>query len=182
MDIVKEIFGLIKDVAWPLTILVIALLFRNPITNILFALLPSDYKRQRNLKFKVGQFELESQVVAKVQERAEAIAREPDLSKRLVMAKEPFLVEEALKLIDAKQLEILEKLYNNRIENACLINWYRPIDGVDPSICTVLEKLGLIVSTAMYDGDEVARITPVGMALLERVGRIGHAQGMDTPK
>lgn len=182
MEIFKEILGLIKDLAWPITILVIALLFRKPLTSLLFALLPADYKRQRNLKFKLGKFELESQVAAKVQERAEAIAKEPDLNKRLAMAKEPILVEEALKLIDAKQLEALEKLYKNRIENVCLIDWYKPVDGIQPSVCDALEELGLIAPKRMFDGHEIARITPVGMSLLERIGQVDHAPETNSRK
>jgi len=57
-----------------LTILTISILFKKPLTSILLTLLPFDEKKQRNLKLKMGHFELESQVVAKVQERAEAIA------------------------------------------------------------------------------------------------------------
>lgn len=182
MEILKELMGLIKELAWPLTILIIALSFRKPLTNLLFALLPSDYRSRRNLKFKVGQLEFESQVVAIAQERAELIAKEPDLSKRLAMAKEPFLLEEALKRIDSKQLETLDKLYNSKLENACHLNWYAPMDGVNLDICKSLETLGLILSTPMYDGDEIVRITPIGISLLQRVGRIHCDQNVDSQK
>ena len=57
MDVVKEIIGLIKDLAWPLTILAISILFKKPLTSILLTLLPLDEKKQRNLKLKMGHFE-----------------------------------------------------------------------------------------------------------------------------
>ena len=97
-------------------------IFQKPLTSILLTLLPLDEKKQRNLKLKKGHFELESQVVAKAQERAEAIAKEPDLTKRLAMAKEPFLVEDAPKVISPIQLEALEGLYKRKIDNAFYIN------------------------------------------------------------
>ncbi len=180
MDIIAEIIGLIKVLVWPLTILTISILFKKPLTSILFTLLPIDEKKQRNLKFKMGHFELESQVVAKAQERAEAIAKELDLTKRLAMAKEPFLVEDALKLISSIQLEALESVYKRKIDNAFYINWYQKMDGVDPSIYSELHKLGLVASEPMYDGDSMGWITPVGMALLERVRGSNDLKKEDT--
>ncbi|NJR52511.1 MAG: hypothetical protein HC780_26005 [Leptolyngbyaceae cyanobacterium CSU_1_3] len=180
MDLIKEIIGLIKDLAWPLTILTISILFRKPLTSILLTLLPLDEKKQRNLKLKMGHFELESQVVAKVQERAEAIAKEPDLTKRLAMAKEPFLVEDALKVISPIQLAALEGLYKRKIDNAFYINWYQKMDGVDPSTYSELYKLGLIAGAPMYDGDEMAWMTPVGIALLERLQGSKDLKKIDT--
>jgi hypothetical protein len=63
----------------------------------------------------------------------------------------------------------LEGLYKRKIDNAFYINWYQKMDGVDPSTYSEPYKLGLIAGSAMYDGDEMAWMTPVGIALLERV-------------
>lgn len=171
MEIAKEIIALLKDVAWPVVILIIALFFRKPLIAIVNSL-NLDERKHHNLKFKIGSFEMESQLAAKAQERIQAIAEEPNLQKRLQMAKEPFLVEDALKAIDEKALETLSNLYKKRIDNAFYINWYNPIPGVDIETCRKLYELGLIKGGPMYDGDEVAWITPVGLALLERVNKI----------
>ena len=87
---------------WPITLLIIALIFRRPLTSIISALLPDEKRKQRNIKLKFGNFEMESQLEALAQERIKAIAEEPDLQKRLQMAREPFL-ELVAKLTGAKE-------------------------------------------------------------------------------
>lgn len=169
MDVVKEIIGLLKVLAWPITVLTIAFMFRTSITKILSALLPHQNSPQRNLRLKMGQFELESQIIARAREQAEAIASEPDLNKRLAMAQEPFLVEEALKAINAKQLQALEELYRYKVDNAFYINWYVEQDGYDSSVYSELYKLGLIAGVPASYGEEMAWFTPVGLAVLDSV-------------
>lgn len=175
MEIAKEIITLIKDVAWPVAILTIALIFRRPIISVIGALISGEDKRHRNLKLKFGSFELESQLDAIAQERMKVIAEEPDLQKRLQMAKEPILVEEALKAIDAKGIEALNKLHSS-LKNAFYINWYKPEDyGIKREVFLELAKLNLIAGTPMYDGDEIGFITSTGLALLERVNNMQPA-------
>jgi hypothetical protein len=175
MEIAKEIMALIKDVAWPIAILTIAFLFRRPLIALVSSLTPEG-KRNRNFKFKIGSFELESQLVAKTQERIKAIAEEPNLQKRLQMAKEPLLVEDALKKIDEKGIEALDKLYSSRLVNAFYVNWYQVNDdglnyGIDRKTLTNLYELGLIKGAPMYDGDEIAWVTSTGLALLDKLGK-----------
>ena len=169
MDIVKEIIGLIKVLAWPITVLTITFMFRKSIAGILSTLLPQRNNPQRSLKLKMGQFELESQIIAKAKEQAEAIASEPDLKKRLAMAKEPFLVEEALKAINEKQLKALEELYRYKVDNAFYINWYAEQDGYDSAVYGELYKMGLIAGAPAAYGEEMAWFTPVGLAVLDNV-------------
>ena len=172
MKIAKEIIGLLKDIAWPVAILTIAFMFRRSITTLVDVLIPSLDKRQRNLKLKVGSFELESRLDSITQERMKAIAEEPNLKKRLQMAKEPFLVDEALKAIDEKEMEGLQTIYKSRLENAFYLNWYKPEDyGIKREVFVNLEKLNLIKGVPMYDGDEIAYITSTGLALLERISK-----------
>jgi len=172
MEFAKEIIALLKDIAWPVAILAIVLKFRHPLTSAISALIPDENKKPRNLKLKLGSFELESRLEAITQERIKAIAEEPNLQKRLQMAKEPFLVDEALKAIDEKGIEALLALYTSRLNNAFYINWYKPEDyGMKIEIFNNLANLGLIRGTPMHDGDEIGFITPTGLALLERVGK-----------
>ena len=170
MELAKEIIMMLKEIAWPIAILTISLIFRRPLISAVSALLPDEKKKQRNLKLKLGSFEIESQIEAKAQERLQAIAEEPSLQKRLQMAKEPFLVDEALKAIDEKGMEALHTLYTARLENAFYINWYKPEDyGINTEIFHTLSNLGLIKGTPMYDGDEIGFFTPTGIALLARM-------------
>ena len=60
------------------------------------------------------------------------------------MAKEPFLVEEAVKAINERQLKALEELYRYKIDNAFYINWYIEQDGHDSAVYSELYKMGLI--------------------------------------
>jgi len=60
--------------------------------------------------------------------------------------------------------------------------WYQKMDGVDPSIYSELYKLGLIAGAPIYDGDEMAWMTPVGIALLERVKGSKDLKKIDTPQ
>jgi len=101
----------------------------------------------------------------------EEIAEEPSLEKRLEMVKAPILAEAAIQEVDKKSMEALNNMYQRRLVNAALINWYQPMDGVEPDTYSKLSKLGLIQGTPMYDGDEVAWITPVGLAVLEKVNQ-----------
>jgi hypothetical protein len=69
-------------------------------------------------------------------------------------------------------MDALENIYKRRLQNAALINWYyEKVDGVKPETYSKLVKLGLIQGTQMYDGDEVAWITPVGLEVIQRVGK-----------
>jgi len=156
-----------------MVILVVVLIFRKPLFALLTGFASIGKIKERNMKFKLGSFELET-LATKTQERLKEIASEPDLQKRLQMAKEPFLVDEAIKVLDEKDLETLNKLHKSVLKNSFLINWYNPINGVDNDILRKLDRLGLIKGAAMYDGDEVAWLTSTGMALLNRLNNISQ--------
>ncbi len=87
------------------------------------------------------------------------------------MAKTPILAEIAIQEIDGKSIKALNNLYKRRLNNAAVINWYEPFDGVEPETYSKLSKLGLIQGAPMYDGDEIAWITPVGLSVLEKVNQ-----------
>jgi len=170
VDVIKELLSLLKELAWPATILTIALLFRAQLVAALHALIPERGTRQRNLRLKMGGFEIESQLAERAREVIQEIAREPDMAKRLQMIKAPLLLEAAIRTVDSKDVEALSKLHDSRLINAFHINWYKPeVDGFDLDLSRRLIESGLISMAPMYDGDEVGRITPVGMALLERL-------------
>ena len=170
MDVLKEVLTLIKELAWPVTILSIALLFRTPILAALHAIIPERGMRQRNLRVKMGAFEIESQLAERAQELFRDVAREPDMEKRLQMIKAPLFLEAAIRAVKHKDIEALAKLHESRLTNAFHINWYKPeLDGVDVDVCRRLMELGLISMASMYDGDEIGLITPVGIALLQRL-------------
>jgi hypothetical protein len=181
MELATLIITLLKDIAWPVAILVIALVFRQPIVSSLGTLFRGGEQKGRNIRFKLGSFELESQVVAKVQERIQTIAEEPNLQKRLQLAKEPFLVDEALKAVDAQMLEALNKIHSSTMPNAFIINWNEPIHGFDPDIYQKLWNLGLIMGPGWWaEGDGVAWITPTGIALLNRVRQTTDSKSQTT--
>ena len=163
MEIFKEFLLLVREIAWPAVILTIALLFRKPILAVLST-------KQRNLRLKMGAFEVETQLTEQAQALAKEIALEPDLKKRLELAKAPLFVEAAVRAVEPKDVELLSKLHAARLTNAFHINWYNPeLDGIDVDACRRLIELGVISMNAMYDGDEIGRVTPTGLALLERI-------------
>ena len=167
MELAKELVLTLRDLAWPATVLALALWFRAPILAVLGHLANA---RNRSVRLKMGNFEVESQLAEKAEELLQQVANEPDMDKRLKMIKEPFLLEAAIREITRPEADVLMKLHSGRLTNAFHVNWHNPhLDGLDTGVCNQLEKLGLIAMSAMYDGDEIGRITPAGLALVERL-------------
>lgn len=119
------------------------------------------------MRLKFGGFEIET-LANKAEERILEIASEPDLQKRLDMAKKPFLVEEALRNISKSELQTLETFSNSILQNSFLINWYDH-KGQEHEDIHSLYKKGIISGAPMYDGYEVGWITPIGLALIEKL-------------
>lgn len=166
-----EITALLQTIAWPTAILISAFVLRSPLVAFVHILKNQSNTPNRSLRLKAGGFELESSFIEKAQERIEQIANEPSLDKRLELAKRPLLIDEALKSISKEELNALKLLKQQVLVNACLINWYHPMDGVTVALAQRLNDLGLISSAAMYDGDEVAQITPIGLGLLSQIDK-----------
>lgn len=166
---ISEVTALVQALAWPTTILISAFILRSPLTAFVQILQSQSSVHSRNLRLKAGGFEIESSLAEKAQERIELVAKEPDPEKRLELAKRPVLIDEALKLISKEELNALRLLNQQVLTNVCLINWYHPMGGITVALAQRLNDLGLISRAAMYDGDEVAQITPVGLGLLKHL-------------
>ena len=162
MEILKLLLNFISTVIWPITILVIIYWIRIPLIELIRRYKESNPQIGRNLRLKLGQFEVESNIQERLKDT---------LEKRLQMAKTPILAKTAMQEIDKKSMEALNNMYKRRLNNATLINWYEPIDGIEPEIYSKLLKLELIQCAPMYDGDEIAWITPVGLTVLEKVNQ-----------
>jgi len=149
----------------------LSLIFRRQLTDMFKLFLSGKPSQARNLRFKMGSFELESKYEEQIREKIIDIAQEPDLEKRLQMAKEPILLDEAIKQIDKQTFFVLEKLANSSAPYASVVNWYTPIfEGADSSTLKRLGDLGLIRYPGYWaEGDEIVWITPRGIELLKRL-------------
>jgi hypothetical protein len=165
---IKDTFTFFGQIAWPLIVLIIVLLFRRSLLLIFSTFSDFSKHKERNMRLKFGGFEIET-LANKAEERIMEIASEPDLNKRLEMAKKPFLIDDAIKNINESELKSLQILANSKLQNSFLINWYQPINGLKHDEIHSLYKKGLISGSPMYDGDEVAWFTPVGLAVIEKL-------------
>ena len=97
--------------------------FRRPIREFL-QMFTARVSKARSLTAKMGTFEISLEQIEKLQKRVEEIASEPDLEKRLHMARDPLLVDDLLKRITPEEVKILQRFYSQRLHDAFLVNWY----------------------------------------------------------
>ena len=89
---------------------------------------------------------------------------------RQEMAKEPLLLDQAIKNIDEQSLAVLKRFSEMMHSNAIIINWHHPVfEGATPEALRNLYDLGLIHYALWEYSDELATITPRGLELLQKI-------------
>lgn len=157
-----NIIEIISSALWPISAMTVAVLFRAELRRLIVP------KIGRCLRFKYGNFEIETKYSEAIQERMNVIAEEPSLEKRLALAKSPVLADVALSKISDSEAKVLEWLRTNQLSDCAYVNWYGPPAGLNAAIQNKLIELALIQCQRMYDGDELFWLTPVGNSVLDR--------------
>lgn len=164
------ITSIVGALAWPVTTLVLVLLFRGTISS--WLRLPKSFD-QRSLKAKAGGFEIELTAFERLEEKLQAkalqIAEEPDYKKRLELAKNLQAIETLLSEISNSDVDILASLRKSSIPGATLFSFWDRSDPKRLEIYNRLQKLGLVAFVNGYESEGVMIITNLGDALLKRL-------------
>lgn len=153
----EQIAAIIASLVWPVTLLVIALLFRREIRSIFTGISSG----RKNLRLKYGKLELETYLVEELKDHLKKIANEPDPEKRQELSSIRTTLDSSLKKLDEQSKRALDWINNNQLENVTHINWYEPQKGTTRDSCRRLAQFGLIQIFPMYDGDELITIHPL---------------------
>lgn len=139
MEILKLLVELAGNLAWPTAVLVLAIKFSSAIHAIIKSI-TSHLSPSRNIRAKIGSFELESNEIPMKREELEQIAVEPDPAKRLELFKEKFDLEKALGNLEEQNVEWLRRFSEDYyIPNAFLV-W--PYGNNSQDEIRTFERLG----------------------------------------
>lgn len=169
MEELKIIINFISSLLWPSAFVIVAILFRDPI-RILLRTVALGVGSVNKMSLKFGGLQLESDILKKAEDRMEEIAKEEDIKKRLEMAKQPLLADEAIRNCTEQEIELLKRLYEERLDNALFLQYSRGDDNnIDFKIYEKLGKLGLVDAIPSYYLDDAGWITTKGMEVLRRL-------------
>lgn len=106
IEILKLLVELAGSLAWPFVVLVLVIKF-SPAIHTIIKSITSHLSPSRNIRARIGSFELESNEVPIKREELKQIAVEPDPAKRLELFKEKFDLEKALGSLEEQDVEWL---------------------------------------------------------------------------
>lgn len=109
MEIAKIALQFLSVLLWPTAFIVFIIIFRSPLQQ-LVSNIATGLRNARNIRLKVGGVQVESDILRKAENRMEEIAKENDLEKRLELAKQPLLADDAIRKISKNELKWLKKL------------------------------------------------------------------------
>lgn len=169
MEELKVILNFTSSLLWPSAFVIVAILFRDPI-KILLRTVALGVSSANKMSLKLGGLQLESDILRKAEGRMEEIAKEEDIKKRLEMAKQPLLADEAMKNCTDQEIEWLKRLYEGRLDNALFLQYRRGDDNnIDFKTYERLGKLGLVDAIPSYYLDDAGWITQKGIEVLRRL-------------
>lgn len=169
MEITKITLEFLSVLLWPTAFIVFIIIFRSPLRQ-LVSNIATGLRSAKNIRLKVGGVQVESDILRKAENRMEEIAKENDLEKRLELAKQPLLADDAIRKISKNELKCLKKLCEERIDNALLLQYQRGDEtNIEYKTFDKLAKLGLVESIPAYYFDDVGWLTPKGIEVLKKL-------------
>ena len=169
MEILKLLVELAGNLAWPTVVLVLAIKFSPAIQTIIKSI-TSHLSPSRNIRARIGSFELESNEIPIKREELKQIAVEPDPAKRLELFKEKFDLEKALGNLEEQDVEWLRKFSEDYyIPNAFLVLPYGGSSQDEIRAFDRLEKIGLVKAyqAPLGGGEWIGMVTDKGKQALQ---------------
>lgn len=168
MEGLKVVLSFVEAMLWPGVFLAAILLFREPLRALLLTI-SSGIGSAKRMSLKLGGIQVESDILRKAEDRMEEIAKEKDIKKRLEMAKQPLLAEEAIRKLTNNDIEWLKKLYEERLDNALFLKYGRDDNNISFKTFERLAKIGLVDALPSYYLDDCGWITPKGIDVLKKL-------------
>lgn len=157
---------LIEIVIWPITIFLAVLWLRSAVESALPSFL-DHLTKKRNLRARFRGAEIELKLIDKLQSAITEVAEEPDPGKRLQIAKDALAMEDAIRTMDQRDVELLQRF--NAESQPSFLYWPWDDDKKVMESYSTLHKLGLVSSMSMGGGEEVGQLTQAGRQVLEKL-------------
>ncbi len=168
MEIIDSIITLIGHLAWPIFAIVAVIRF-SPGINAVIQNFSHQLSPSRNIRAKLGGFEIESNEVVIKKEELEEIIEENSQEKRLELYKAKFDAESVIRKLNNKDLEWLRKFNEEyRIPNAFLVYPWGDTAKLEVDAYSKLEKLGLVqdYGAQLAGGEWIGVVTELGENIL----------------
>ena len=121
---------------------------------------------KRNIRAKIGSAEIELHTVEKLQEKIAQIAEEADPEKRLEIAKEALAIDDAIRELTAKDMELLAVL--DKDMSPAFLYWPYTREEEQESY-NKLHRLKLVSSMPLSGGEDIGVVSTIGKEVLKKL-------------
>ncbi len=168
MEIFNAVVTLIGHLAWPIVAVIVMVKFSPAINSVIYNI-SQHLSSTRNIRAKLGGFEIESNEVILQKDELEKIVKEDNPEKRLELYKRKFNAESVIKELSKDDLKWLRKFSNEyNIPRAFLVWPWGEEARQEVEAYNKLEKLGLVktYNAPLGGGEWIGMITGLGDSVL----------------
>lgn len=167
MELAKLFVDLVLGLVWPVTLLIIFIKSKEPLSKLVDHLKGVSHG-PRDIRAKMGSFELSLETKQQLVAQAEMVKEEGDPIKRLRKAKDISKKETIINDLSEDEVKDLINYHMEMLPHTFLPDWWHLPDDYKNRL-NELSKKGLVSSYGIY-GDEMMYFTPLGVEVLKALG------------